>query len=250
MHSLRQTLMDPPRAACDWDSVRGPRHDENEDSVAFAPGLPLAVVADGIGGHNAGSVASSMAVDTLIDTLWTEQRRAGPPGSAVAHALLERAVRATSARVYQSARFKPELRGMGTTLVAVWIVDDEALVVHVGDSRAYHVRDDTMTRLTEDHTLARAIGMDAAQRSRADHVLVQAVGTRQSVEPTLTSVPVQRGDRFLLCTDGVTDVLDDRSLAVLMAKGGEPEAQAARVTGEAVRRGTKDDATALVLALV
>ncbi len=239
------------RAAAHTDT--GPVRTNNEDCVrcvledagALGQQVSLVVVADGMGGHQAGEVASKTLVDR-VSALW-RQRGAQAPG-----VVLRSAIEAAHAQVYATACARPECQGMGTTVVALALLGDEAVVAHVGDSRAYLWRQSALQALSEDDTLVNHLlrqGLIAAEQaaSHPDHgVLTQALGTRAQAPQIHVSAPMalQAGDVFLLCSDGVHDVL---SAAVLARLLGEPEtlaqpgATALRLAQAAIAAGTRDN---------
>ncbi len=218
----------------------GRRRSANQDRH-LATGRRL-VVADGMGGRSGGEVAAALAIDVL---------RATPP--AWSGDDLVNAVWSANAAVADAAAADAALASMGTTLVAVELLGrDRATVAWVGDSRAYRLRRGRLERLTHDHTweaslLAAGVEASAARRSR--HILTRALGPHAVVEVDTCAVDLRPGDRLLLCTDGVTGVLDDRDLADLVASGPAAGA-AARVVAAAGVAGATDDATAVVGELV
>jgi protein phosphatase len=214
------------------------------------------VVADGMGGHSAGEVASRLALQTLVrlvanipdwillpDHLWTEEilRRAEERCQGI-HALLT-----------ERSKTSPQLHRMGTTLTVTWSLGKELFIAHVGDSRAYRFRKGQLHRFTEDHTLAQAMAErgflrpDEVPRSRLRHVLTQTLGGGAStVKPDLQQHQLQDGDCLLLCTDGLTDMVDDETIAAVLASN-EPSAHICqRLVDLALERGGKDNVTVVV----
>lgn len=212
-----------------WPAVRmvaradvGMKRHNNEDAVGIQPlaePWPVAVLADGMGGYNAGEVASAMAVDLITAAVRNE---AWVDTSAkVAQCELTDALRMANTAIFGAAQAAPECRGMGTTVVAALVLDDELLVAHLGDSRAYVWRGGRLQRLTRDHSLvqqdvdAGLITAEEALHSRYSHLVTRALGVMSQIEPELTHWPLQQGDRVMLCSDGLTDMLSDPCLQSL-----------------------------------
>jgi PPM family protein phosphatase len=204
----------------------------------------LVAVADGMGGHRAGEVASRLAVDVLRDTFDVDPTADG----------LVAAVLAANRAVWERGEAEPELRGMGTTIAAVALVAGKALaVVNVGDSRAYLLQDGRLQQLTADHSLvadllrAGAISEDEARDHPRRNVLTQVLGMGPEVEPHVALAEPARGDRLLLCSDGLFNELDDDRIAAILASVPDPTDAAARLVDEANAAGGADNITALVL---
>jgi len=231
----------------------------NQDHLGWWPELGLFVVADGMGGHNGGDVASHMAVDTIYgfiaesavtnDITW-------PFGIEVKNSIdlnrLTTAVRLANRKIYSEGTKSPELSGMGTTVVAALVAGDRMSLVSVGDSRIYRLRAGTLEQLTQDDTwLATVLGVKEAEDAHPEHplrhVLTAVVGTKDDVKPGSREEQLQPGDRFVMCTDGVHGKLDLSSLAAVLASAASASDGAAQLVGEAITRGTTDNATAIVI---
>ncbi len=204
----------------------------------------LGVVADGMGGHTAGEVASRKAIDTLVDAL--RQSRSQPPVA------LARAAQAANVEVYNLAIERPELKGMGTTLTAVLIDDQVGLVGHVGDSRAYLVRGGKATRLTVDHSWVAdrvrqgLLSEEEARRHRWRNVITNAIGATPTFRLDVLYFDVQPADTVVIVSDGVSMLLGDDDI-VKRVTGVTPEAAARSLVAAANDRGSPDNATAVVL---
>ena len=230
------------RAGSATDIGRAREH--NED--AYLAEEPLFAVADGMGGHRGGDVASNMAVETL--------RHAQGAGHRSWPQLLEK-FREANRRVLERGGQDIELRGMGTTLTAVHLSGSEARIAHVGDSRAYLLRDGALHLLTEDHTLVqRMVREGRLSREGARHhpqrsILTRALGVEEDMPIDEVTLPLRDGDRMLLCTDGLTGMLSEDSIRDILL--GEPEGQDAckKLIDEANRAGGDDNITAIVLDL-
>jgi serine/threonine protein phosphatase PrpC len=242
-------------SATDSGSVR----EVNEDAVAvvcpqsyedmLSTGV-LAVVADGMGGANGGQCASHLAA-SVIPRVYadTVKGRHGNPGSA-----LLRALEAANSCIYSRAQSDESLSGMGTTCVAVALTPKQAWVAWVGDSRVYLMREDGLFQMTEDHSVVAGMVREGlltpeqASFHGERHVLTKALGTRPEVEVASwpKSMQVRVGDRFLLCTDGLHDLLSEEDLLQLGGRGSLPEAAAALVR-KAKERGGPDNISAVLL---
>jgi serine/threonine protein phosphatase PrpC len=236
----------------------GPVRSANEDALRLDVALGVYAVADGMGGHRAGEVASRLALDALVDQV-NASRQPGftwpyghDEGRVAAANELAHAVRAANARVVEAGERDPELSGMGTTLTALAVGPDYVAIASVGDSRGYLVRDGGIHLLTHDDTwLASVLGRDAAREAAARahpmrHVLTSIVGSRDGAEPEVVTHDVRSGDIFVLTTDGLHNVVDDATIARLAAAGGLEQA-ATELVREALARRTTDNATAVVI---
>ena len=216
--------------------------DGNEDSYLVQE--PLFVVADGMGGHVAGDVASRLAVKTIGESL--------PDGSAQPEQLAA-AVKAANSEIWKKAHSDPELQGMGTTCTLLFVAEDEAHVAHVGDSRAYLLRDGELQQITEDHTLVgRMVREGRLRPEEAEHhpqrsIITRALGVDDSVEVDLSSFSVRRGDRVLLCSDGLTSMVDGTTIRDVLARHDDPQATVEQLIDLANKAGGDDNITAVVL---
>lgn len=236
----------------------GPRK-MNQDHHGWWPELGLFVVADGMGGHNAGEVASHMAVEAIYgfisesantnDITW-------PFGIEVKNSIemnrLTTAVRLANRKIYSEGSKSPELSGMGTTVVAALVAGDRMSLVSVGDSRIYRMRAGALEQLTQDDTwLATVLGAKQAEDAHPEHplrhVLTAVVGTKDDVKPGSREEELQPGDRFVLCTDGVHGKLELSALRQVLATATSATDGAKNLVQEAITRGTTDNATALVI---
>ena len=239
----------------------GDARPHNEDFAgAYAPTTPddawdrgpLWVVADGMGGHAAGEVASRLATETVL-TSWASGTPA-PPASA-----LRDAIRKANTTVLDAGA-EAGRRGMGTTIVALTFAGTEALVANVGDSRAYLVRDGECTQLSTDHSRVaemlrmRMISPEQAATHPARSMLTRCLGNDLMVQVEIAKEPLRKDDTFVLCTDGVWDVVprsDIADVATALAKGdlATPADAADLLVRTAIERGTTDNVTAVVVRL-
>jgi PPM family protein phosphatase len=236
----------------------GPRK-MNQDHHGWWPELGLFVVADGMGGHNAGEVASHLAVETIRGFIADSATAADvtwPFGFEVKNSVdtnrLTTAVRLANRKIYSEGSRSPDLSGMGTTVVAALVAGERITIVSVGDSRLYRFRNGTLEQLTKDDTwLASVLGEkhaeDADPQHPLRHVLTSVVGTKDDVRTDAREEQIQAGDRFVLCTDGVHGKLDASSLASLLSSSPSAADGASVLVTEAISRGTSDNATALVI---
>jgi PPM family protein phosphatase len=241
----------------------GPVREGNEDAVLIDLENGVFVVADGMGGHAAGEVASNLAATTVHETLVgvadpDETRLVRDHESEdPADLLRERmryAMNQASIQIRREAEARPDTRGMGTTLVVLVVDGEHAHLAHVGDSRAYLFRNGRLTRLTRDHTVvqqeidAGRLTPELARLLPHKHILTQSVGFQGPVEPDTTSRIVEPGDVFILCSDGVTDALDDSEMRRIC--GATPADSLGHVlVEEALAAGGEDNITALVVAV-
>lgn len=213
--------------------------ERNEDSVLVDP--PLYVVADGMGGHRGGQVASQVALETM-EELATEG-----PGSLADH--VHRANRAVWDRSVEDER----LSGMGTTLTAARIDGASALIAHVGDSRAYLLRDGMLRQLTTDHTLVdRMVKSGEITEAEAEvhphkNVLTRALGTDEQVEVDEDSIALVDGDRLLICSDGLTGMVTEDQIQAILENSDHPQQAADRLVKAANRAGGIDNISVVVL---
>jgi PPM family protein phosphatase len=213
--------------------------ERNEDSVLVNP--PLYIVADGMGGHRGGQVASQVALETM-DELGTEG-----PGSLADH--VRRANRAVWDRSVEDER----LSGMGTTLTAARIDGGSALIAHVGDSRAYLFRDGMLRQLTTDHTLVdRMVKVGEITEAEAEvhphkNVLTRALGTDEQVEVDEDSIALLDGDRLVICSDGLTGMVTEDQIQAILENSDHPQQAADRLVKAANRAGGIDNISVVVL---
>lgn len=237
----------------------GPVRTVNEDAFLLDPGQGLYAVADGMGGHNAGEVASQLALEALggfvrrssSDTDLSWPYGVLPELSFLANRL-RTALHLANRRVFRAAESHDDYTGMGTTVVAALIDGPRAVVAHVGDSRIYHWSGGELATLTRDDSWAAALiaqGMSADDLSRHPmrHVLTNVVGARDQVEVHVRELALSPGDRLLLCSDGLYEPLTPDRIAAALGGGAGAQAAAERLVREALDRGTRDNVTALVV---
>lgn len=223
----------------------GQVRDANEDSYLVED--PLFVVADGMGGHLAGDVASQTAVETI-------ERRAGEASGQDPQSL-SALVRAANAAIFERATDDPTLHGMGTTCTLALLDAQKVHFAHVGDSRAYLFRAGSLDQLTEDHTLVgRMVREGRLQPEEAENhpqrsIITRALGVDDHVDVDLFTIDVHEGDRILLCSDGLTSMVDGGAIADVLADESDPQEAADRLVELANRGGGEDNITVLVIDL-
>ncbi|MBX6362497.1 MAG: serine/threonine-protein phosphatase [Gemmatimonadetes bacterium] len=239
-----------------WDLAaatdRGRRRASNEDAFIADAETGFVVVADGMGGHAAGEVASRMAADLLARRL-----RATPPASLTPEELEDALVAATHAAnraIFERGDREPDKAGMGTTLTALAFLPhhDAWRIAHVGDSRAYLHRDGTLTQLTTDHTWVQQ-QVQAGRLRPAEarghpfaNILTRALGIAGEVAVDVVRGDARPGDLYLLCSDGLSGMVNDRTLARILAAARPRAARAPRRAAAATRAGGDDNITAVV----
>jgi serine/threonine protein phosphatase PrpC/CRP-like cAMP-binding protein len=242
----------------------GRKREHNEDNFLVDKKLSLFVVCDGMGGHAAGEVASALAVRTVHDELKKEKAllddyAAGKKGGDLVTKrdilnMLEFAVNRASSKIHAEAAKDERKRGMGTTIVGILFVGTQAFIVHVGDSRVYLLRDGVLEQVTEDHNVynellkRKKMTREQIEKLAPKNAITRAVGVYEHCEPESLVLDVTEGDRFLLCTDGLSQYFEDD--AVGLAKGlAEPDANQAvkKLIDTANERGGSDNITAILV---
>jgi protein phosphatase len=223
----------------------------NEDSYIADCGSRIFLVADGMGGHAAGEIASGIAASTVQEVF-----SAKAPDMADIKDRLHFAVQQANTRVYETQQTESEYRGMGTTLTVLAFEDNRYCLAHVGDSRAYLFRNNNLTQLTRDHSLVwplfenGIISKDEIARQPQKHLITRSIGTHAEVEVDLQENTAMEGDIFLLCSDGLTDVLTDDAIQQILEKAGKKPKQISQALIQAANMGGgPDNITAVVVLL-
>lgn len=232
----------------------GKRRDSNEDDFLLEPARGVYAVADGMGGHAAGEIASHLAIETLREVLDRDPTSGEPISDEDAAEWLRDAVVEANRRICDSIRLHEERRGMGTTVVALVHSGENAIVGHVGDSRLYLLRGNELRRMTSDHSWVNEqvkLGLmndDTAQRHPMRNIVTRALGSRPEVLVDLTSLQVQPEDVCLLCSDGLNTMLSDEQIhSILRDHRDDPEEACRALVQEANRHGGEDNVTVVVL---
>lgn len=233
---------------CSARSDQGMVRASNEDSFIADSQSKTFLVADGMGGHAAGEVASQIAASTVSELL--SKRK---PKSNVADAL-RIAVQEANTCVYETQKSKPEYRGMGSTLTVLLIPDHRYFLAQVGDSRAYLYRNRTLCQLSRDHSVVwplyekGLLTKEDISRHPRKNLITRSIGTHAEVEVDLQSDVVLEGDVFLLCSDGLTDVLFDKDIQKILSEGGKnPQEISERLVQAANSGGGPDNITVVVV---
>ncbi len=198
----------------------------NEDSVAADAANGVVVLADGMGGYNAGEVASGMATTVIVTEMQQVMSKVQPyeidekTGQQVAARMVRDQVLKANTSIYQAAQSQPQYAGMGTTLVVCLFYDNRVLVAHLGDSRLYMMRDGKFSQVTRDHSLLQEqidsglITPEQAKHAQHKNLVTKALGIDPSVEPEIHEYPARAGDVYLLCSDGLCDMVEDEDIAL------------------------------------
>jgi serine/threonine protein phosphatase PrpC len=233
-------------AAAQTDTGR--RRKRNEDSLLIQENVGLYVVADGMGGYRGGELASQLAVKTIADAFKSGQFEGDPHDSVPAHASeLARAIQMANAAILETAKAQPELEGMGTTVCAARFSANKQRVFigHVGDSRCYRLRDGVFEQMTADHTMA-----DHGVKGPGAAHLSRAVGIWPTVPiDVVMGVPLEN-DVYLLCSDGLTKMLKDETIATVLQSEDDPKAAVERLVLFANSHGGKDNITVVLIRVV
>ncbi|MDP6945508.1 MAG: Stp1/IreP family PP2C-type Ser/Thr phosphatase, partial [Myxococcota bacterium] len=235
--------------------------EQNEDNYLVDRKLQLYLVCDGMGGHLSGEVASATAVNVVREQLVARQEMLDAyletPTEDISATISEafaEAVETSSARIYERGMLNPEQRGMGTTLTGLLLRGERGFLAHVGDSRIYRVRAGKLEQLTEDHSLYNAMLKSGAKLEgeealgRLKNAVTRAVGVQAAVEVDTYEVELQPGDRFLLCSDGLTGYLDGDELCEVMQEP-DNDTLVHRLIAVANERGGRDNITAVIVEL-
>lgn len=226
----------------------------NEDSFVSVPELGLFVVADGLGGHRHGEVASRLAVDSIRQAVEAADSALAAPDDAESPAeILHRAVERAHGQVLEAIDRDGTLVGMGTTVVAMWVHDGGAAIAHVGDSRAYCLHGGELVQLTEDHSWVREQVLEGhlseaqAREHPLRNIVTQALGGFDPVSVEVVEREVRPGELYLLCSDGLTTMLDDAEIAASVARGGSLEERGEELIRQANERGGLDNVTVVLV---
>ena len=241
----------------------GKVRNHNEDSVACEPLCGLVVLADGMGGYNAGEVASGIAVSVVALEIGQRLQNASPvdsdddTGEELGVTLLRDNIQRGNVSIFHAAQSQPQYAGMGTTIVAGLFYDNRVAVAHVGDSRMYRLRGETLETITRDHSLlqeqidAGIISVADARLSKNKNLVTRAVGIDAIVETEIHVHDVAVGDVYLLCSDGLNDMLEDADIqSVLYALQGNLPLAAEQLVQMANDNGGRDNVSVILVKVV
>lgn len=233
--------------------------EQNEDSHLVDESLGLFVIADGMGGHLGGKMASGLAVKTVGENVQKNRQSIldgasiMPLESSPVPRLLADAVRAACSTIFEAAQQDTELQGMGTTVTAMMLLSQRAFIAHVGDSRCYLQRGERVIQITDDHSLvneqikAGLITREQARASRLKNIITRSVGFERDVAVDTFALPVQPGDKFLMCSDGLANFVDDTEIGLALQQMDLAEVPKAMIA-LANERGGDDNITVVCLA--
>jgi PPM family protein phosphatase len=243
------TVSDPGR-------VRG----HNEDCVEARPDIGVVVLADGMGGYNAGEVASGMATSRIAAGLaatWTNETIKSlerDAAAALSQSILQQQVAAANTAIFDAAQNDPQCAGMGTTLVGCIFYDNFVTVGHIGDSRLYRMRNDALEQVTRDHSLlqeqidAGLITKEDARQSHNKNLVTRALGIDPQVDAEIHTYDVLEGDIYLLCSDGLNDMIEDDEIQMtLVALSANLELTAQQLVQAANDAGGRDNVSVMLV---
>jgi len=205
-------------------SDTGKVREHNEDTIAVDPDIGLLVLADGMGGYNAGEVASGIAVKTIVNLVREHVEREdlsiadSESGQSRSKIILRDAINRANKIIYQTAHTQAQCEGMGTTVVAALFFDNKVTIAHVGDSRLYRQRGDKFEQVTMDHSLLQELvdrgfySAEEAQRAANKNYVTRALGVEPQVDVEIQEVPVSKGEVFVMCSDGLSDMVEDEDI--------------------------------------
>lgn len=230
--------------------------DGNEDTIAVRPELGLAVLADGMGGHQAGEVASGMAVELITHHFQSALARPGGAVEAARNAAdaIGEAIKLANTAIYDAARSRPDYLGMGSTIVVTVFDENRLWVGHVGDSRLYRFRGARLEQLTQDHSVVQELvnrglfTLEEARQTVAKNLVTRALGVDPVITPDIGAQTAASGDIYLLCSDGLSEVVADSEIAMLLADAGQDlDVTARRLINLANERGGPDNISVILV---
>lgn len=240
----------------------GRKRNHNEDSYLVDEELQLYVVADGMGGHAGGGTASRIAVETIDREMRAAKAHPEDPFGSTADLqdsplpeFLRAAVEKACLEIYRAAQEDPRLAGMGTTVISLCVHRGHALFGHVGDSRAYLVRGDLIQQISEDHSLvneqikAGMITAEEAKHSRYKNIITRSVGFEEEVQVDVMGIAVEEGDSFMLCSDGLANLVEDNEIRQVISSSEFKDAPK-KLVDLANERGGDDNITCIVVRIV
>jgi len=240
----------------DVGSVR----DHNEDAIGCDESIGLAVLADGMGGHRGGEVASAITVSTILETVSKKLKKLGSgdtdeeTGFSMESLAVHEAVTLANKNVHDSSEANAQYRGMGTTVVVTLFYDNRFTVAHVGDSRLYRLRDMELEQITRDHSLMQELidrgfyTPEQARNSLNKNLVTRAIGIDENVQIDIQEDIAMTGDIYLLCSDGVTDMMEDNLIkSTILENENDMEKAATEIIRLANEHGGKDNISALLV---
>jgi protein phosphatase len=235
----------------------------NEDSIASVAEKGLVVLADGMGGYNAGEVASGMATTVITTELrqWLDQHEPqeldAQSGQKAAQKILQEQVAKANTSIYQASQSQPQYAGMGTTLVIALFYDNKMMVAHIGDSRLYRMRGDEFSQVTKDHSLlqeqidAGMLTKEQAKHSANKNLVTRALGIDPAVEAEIHEYDTLPGDIYLLCSDGLSDMVSDEDIGMaLQALGANLNLAVQQLVQMANDNGGRDNVSVILIKIL
>ncbi|HST00087.1 MAG TPA: Stp1/IreP family PP2C-type Ser/Thr phosphatase [Usitatibacter sp.] len=237
--------------------------DHNEDCIESRPDIGLFVLADGMGGYNAGEVASGMATSLISDGLeeaWhprNVERLGRDEAKSMSERLINEQIARANSAIFTTSQNNPECAGMGTTLVVTLFFDNFLTVAHIGDSRLYRLRGESMEQVTRDHSLLQEqldsglITPEEAKLSQNKNLVTRALGIDPSVEPEIHVYETQPDDTYLLCSDGLSDMVEDEEIRLtLITLKSNPNLTVQQLVQAANDNGGRDNISAMLIRVV
>ena len=238
----------------------GMKRSHNEDSLKVYRDENLFIVADGMGGHASGEVASQLSVETLTEFFraTAEDEEITWPykldkGRRYAENRVVTGIKLSNRRIFESAARDAKLKGMGTTIVVTYFTEDQCYVGHVGDSRVYRYRDGELVQLTEDHSLLndyikmRQLTPEEIEAFPHKNVIVRALGMKETVQVDIMNEPPVTGDVYLLCSDGLSGMVTDPQMADILATDGTLDEKCEQLIDSANKAGGTDNITVILV---
>ncbi len=235
----------------------------NEDSIGYDSALGLLVLADGMGGHLGGEVASTESVNTVIDTMQQTLPNINPgqidpsSGFTLESMCVQDAIEQANGRVYQRSSTEPELRGMGTTIVVMLFYDNRFSLAHIGDSRCYRFRGEKMEQITKDHSLLQELidrgfyTPEEAKNSLNKNLVTRALGIDPTITADIQEELVMKNDIYLLCSDGLTDLVEDEFISLTIKRFSDNLEEAAKqLINKANQNGGKDNISVILCRII
>jgi protein phosphatase len=242
----------------------GLKREGNEDSFSTDESLGLYVVADGMGGHLAGEVASRIAVDLINKSfrIWgdsdcSEDDIYGLPDYSLSRKgnYILGGIRLANRVIHELASSNEKYHGMGTTVASIVTVSDMVIAANVGDSRIYMIRNGEIERLSKDHTIVSEqvemgiMSEEEAENSPMKHILTRNLGSAEKVDPEVFEIQPANDDRFVICSDGITDLITDDEILTMVEENDDPESLCRTFVNTALKRGGHDNITIITLSL-
>lgn len=235
--------------------------DHNEDSIGNDLSLGLAVLADGMGGHKGGEVASALAVNSILNDLPNELERCKKleideqvSGYSYQSMAIKNVIEKANLIIFQAASKQIQYEGMGTTIVVTMFYNNRLTVAHVGDSRMYRLRDHEMTQITNDHSLLQELidrgfyTPEEAEKSLNKNLVTRALGIEETVKVDVTEEIILPNDSYLLCSDGLSDMVDDRRITMILEENASHiESACTELIQQALDNGGHDNVSVIVI---